>query len=90
MSGTHLNVLGISLISCSHVPLTGCHRDGCCNTGDKDQYSHVIYAKVTQDFLDSSFQQGIDLIRHHLNIGLKAYKLAIYGVAAFSPKTDRS
>jgi len=57
-----LNVLGTSLISCSYDPLTGYFRDGCCNTNENDQGSHVICAKVTQAFLDFSIQQGNDLV----------------------------
>lgn len=56
------NVLGTSLIPCSYDPLTGYFRDGCCNTNEKDQGSHVICAKVTQTFLDFSVQQGNDLV----------------------------
>lgn len=56
------NVLGTDLFSCSYDPLTGYFRDGCCNTNENDQGSHVICAKVTQAFLDFSVQQGNDLI----------------------------
>lgn len=56
------NVLGTPLIPCSHDPLTGYFRDGCCHTDKKDQGSHVICTKVTQAFLDFSIQQGNDLI----------------------------
>jgi len=62
MNEAPLNVLGTPLLSCSYDPLTGYYRDGCCNTDEKDQGSHVICAKVTQEFLDFSFQQGNDLI----------------------------
>jgi uncharacterized protein (DUF2237 family) len=56
------NVLGTPLIPCSYDPLTGYFRDGCCNTNEQDQGSHVICAKVTQPFLDFSRQQGNDLV----------------------------
>ena len=62
MNQAPLKVLGTPLRSCSYDPLTGYYRDGCCNTDEKDQGSHVICAKVTQEFLDFSFQQGNDLI----------------------------
>lgn len=62
MNEAPLNVLGAPLLSCSYDPLTGYYRDGCCNTDEKDQGSHVICAKITQEFLDFSFQQGNDLI----------------------------
>lgn len=57
-----LNVLGTALVPCSYDPLTGYFRDGCCNTDEHDRGSHVICAKVTQEFLDFSLQQGNDLI----------------------------
>ena len=57
-----LNVLGTALVPCSYDPLTGYFRDGCCNTDENDRGSHVICAKVTQEFLDFSLQQGNDLI----------------------------
>jgi len=57
-----LNVLGTSLVSCSYDPLTGYFRDGCCNTDEHDRGSHVICAKVSQEFLDFSLRQGNDLI----------------------------
>ena len=62
MNEVPLNVLGTPLVSCSLDPLTGYYRDGCCNTDDRDQGSHVICAKVTQAFLDFSLAQGNDLI----------------------------
>ena len=62
MNEAPLNVLGTPLLSCSYDPLTGYYRDGCCNTDEKDQGSHVICAKVPQEFLDFSSQQGNDLI----------------------------
>jgi hypothetical protein len=57
-----LNVLGTSLVPCSYDPLTGYFRDGCCNTDEHDRGSHVICAKVSQEFLDFSLRQGNDLI----------------------------
>ena len=30
------NVLGEPIASCSHDPITGFFRDGCCNTGPSD------------------------------------------------------
>jgi uncharacterized protein (DUF2237 family) len=62
MNIVSLNVLGTSLVPCSYDPLTGYFRDGCCNTDDNDQGSHVVCAKMTQEFLDFSFKQGNDLI----------------------------
>ncbi len=57
-----LNVLGKALVPCSYDPLTGYFRDGCCNTDEHDRGSHVICAKVSQEFLDFSLRQGNDLI----------------------------
>ena len=62
MNNSALNVMGTPLVPCSFDPLTGYHRDGCCNTDHHDQGSHVICAKVTQAFLDHSLEQGNDLI----------------------------
>ena len=57
-----LNVLGTALVPCSYDPLTGCYRDGCCNTDEDDHGSHVVCAIMTQAFLDFSLQRGNDLI----------------------------
>jgi uncharacterized protein len=62
MSQNALNVLGQALVPCSYDPLTGYYRDGCCNTDEHDQGSHVVCAKVTQAFLDFSWARGNDLI----------------------------
>ncbi len=62
MNNDSLNVLGTALVPCSYDPLTGYFRDGCCNTDENDRGSHVICAKVSQEFLDFSLRQGNDLI----------------------------
>ncbi len=62
MNKDSLNVLGTTLVPCSYDPLTGYFRDGCCNTDEHDRGSHVICAKVSQEFLDFSLRQGNDLI----------------------------
>ena len=56
-----LNVLGTPLQACSYDPLTGYFRDGCCNTASEDSGSHVICARVTEDFLQFSLKVGNDL-----------------------------
>ncbi len=61
MSLQALNVLGSALVPCSYDPLTGFYRDGCCKTDEHDAGSHVICAKVTQEFLDFSVAVGNDL-----------------------------
>ena len=61
MSLQALNVLGAALVPCSYDPLTGFYRDGCCKTDAHDAGSHVICAKLTQEFLDFSISVGNDL-----------------------------
>ena len=56
------NVLGGELLSCSYDPVTGFYRDGCCRTGEDDQGTHVVCARVTQAFLDFSVARGNDLV----------------------------
>lgn len=56
------NVLGTELEPCSTEPLTGFYRDGCCRTGSDDAGLHVVCARVTQEFLDFSKEQGNDLM----------------------------
>ena len=70
-----LNVLGSALVPCSYDPLTGFYRDGCCKTDEHDAGSHVICAKVTQEFLDFSVNAGNDLSTprpQYRFVGLKA------------------
>lgn len=57
-----LNVLGGPLKPCSHDPLTGYFRDGCCNTEARDHGLHVVCAQVTDAFLRFSLNRGNDLI----------------------------
>jgi len=61
MSMQTRNILGSALVPCSYDPLTGFYRDGCCKTDAHDAGSHVICAKVTQEFLDFSVTVGNDL-----------------------------
>jgi uncharacterized protein (DUF2237 family) len=56
-----VNVLGGELQPCSHDPLTGYYRDGCCNTADGDFGSHTICVEVNQDFLEYTRFRGNDL-----------------------------
>jgi len=75
MSMQAVNVLGSALVPCSYDPLTGFYRDGCCKTDAHDAGSHVICAKVTQEFLDFSISVGNDLSTprpEHRFTGLKA------------------
>jgi len=57
-----LNVWGEDLVPCSYDPLTGFFRDGCCQTDEDDHGTHVICARVTQEFLIFSLQCGNDLM----------------------------
>jgi uncharacterized protein len=59
---TARNVLGRELADCSHDPLTGFFRNGCCQTGPQDTASHTVCAVLTADFLQFSFTRGNDLI----------------------------
>ena len=56
-----LNVYGKPLESCSHDPVTGFFRDGCCNTGPADAGSHTVCAVMTDEFLAYSKYLGNDL-----------------------------
>jgi uncharacterized protein (DUF2237 family) len=60
-----LNVLGKSLSPCSSGPgakTTGFFRTGFCTTGPTDTGTHVVCARVTDEFLQYSKSQGNDLI----------------------------
>jgi len=58
---TATNVLGSALASCSTSPMTGWHRDGCCNTDAQDRGLHTVCAVVTAEFLAFSQSAGNDL-----------------------------
>jgi uncharacterized protein (DUF2237 family) len=55
------NVLGSELKPCSHQPLTGFFRDGCCHTSDEDLGAHTVCAVMTAEFLAFSKAAGNDL-----------------------------
>jgi len=57
-----LNVLGGPINACSHDPVTGWYRDGCCNTDENDFGSHTVCAVVTDEFLVWLQASGNDLI----------------------------
>ena len=69
MPAPSLNALGGPLVSCSHDPLTGWFRDGCCNTDERDHGSHTVCAVLTQEFLEFIQLQGNDLITPHPELG---------------------
>lgn len=56
-----LNVLGTPLRPCSHDPVTGWFRDGCCNTESGDRGLHTICARVTASFLEYLVRAGNNL-----------------------------
>lgn len=56
-----VNVFGEKLIACSHDPITGFFRDGCCNTNDQDFGSHTICIETSETFLEFSRFKGNDL-----------------------------
>ena len=56
-----LNVFGTPLESCSHDPLTGFYRDGCCHTGPDDLGVHTVCVVATEAFLAFSREVGNDL-----------------------------
>ena len=56
-----VNVVGGALLTCSHDPLTGFYRDGCCGTGPEDEGSHTVCAVMTREFLEFSLLAGNDL-----------------------------
>jgi uncharacterized protein (DUF2237 family) len=62
LMGRARNVLGGELKPCSLDPLTGFHRDGCCQTGPGDVGLHLLCAQVTAEFLEYSRSRGNDLI----------------------------
>lgn len=55
------NVLGSVLQACSHDPLTGWRRDGCCSSGAGDHGVHVVCAVMDERFLEFSKKNGNDL-----------------------------
>ncbi len=55
------NIFGQPLIACSHEPLTGYFRDGCCNTDKTDQGVHTVCIVATEEFLAFSKAAGNDL-----------------------------
>lgn len=58
---TAKNVLGTPLEPCSHDPLTGFYRNGCCDTGREDVGLHLVCIKATAEFLEFSARAGNDL-----------------------------
>ena len=55
------NIFGQPLIACSHNPLTGYFRDGCCHTDETDLGVHTVCIVATKEFLTFSKAAGNDL-----------------------------
>ena len=70
-----MNVLGSPLTSCSHDPVTGYFRDGCCNTGPSDRGLHTVCAIMTDAFLEYSKAAGNDLSTPHPEFGFPGLKV---------------
>ena len=68
------NVFGEKLEDCSHEPLTGWFRDGCCNTDSADDGLHTVCVKVNNKFLEWCKLAGNDLITPHPEFGFPGLK----------------
>lgn len=69
-----INVLGGELLPCSHAPLTGFFRDGCCNTSPADQGSHTVCIQASKEFLEYSRFRGNDLSTPYPEFGFPGVK----------------
>jgi uncharacterized protein (DUF2237 family) len=74
MADDDKNVLGGTLVPCSHSPRTGFYRDGCCNTGPEDVGLHVVCAQVTAAFLAFARERGNDLVTPAPEFGFPGLK----------------
>ena len=81
------NVLGTELQDCSHDPLTGYYRNGCCDTGPGDMGVHTVCAIMTEEFLAFSKEAGNDLSTPMPEYGFTGLKPVISG--AFAPLAGR-
>ena len=57
-----LNVLGGELRACCFDPLTGYYRDGSCRSAGDDAGTHLVCARMTEEFLAFSLDRGNDLV----------------------------
>ena len=55
------SILNEELQVCSKDPMTGFTRDGYCRTNSNDSGSHLVCAKMDQQFLDYTKSKGNDL-----------------------------
>ncbi|MDC6350300.1 DUF2237 domain-containing protein [Zeaxanthinibacter sp. PT1] len=56
-----LNIFEKPLQPCCTDPMTGYFRDGYCRTMAGDTGTHVVCAKMTEEFLDFTAKRGNDL-----------------------------
>jgi uncharacterized protein len=68
------NVLNKKLQPCCFEPLTGFYRDGYCKTNAEDVGTHVVCAKVTDEFLQFTLSRGNDLITPNLRYNFPGLK----------------
>lgn len=71
MKDPSINVLGAPLQSCSHDPVTGFFRNGCCDTSPEDRGRHTVCALMTAEFLAMSKYLGNDLSTPRPEFGFK-------------------
>jgi len=69
-----INMLGESLQPCSHDPLTGFVRNGCCEAHVGDVGSHTVCAVMTAEFLEFSKAKGNDLSTSRPEFGFEGLK----------------
>ncbi|MEJ7711879.1 MAG: DUF2237 domain-containing protein [Pyrinomonadaceae bacterium] len=55
------NVMGGELAVCCTASMTGCYRNGKCDTGAEDHGVHTVCVEVTAEFLEFSRSRGNDL-----------------------------
>lgn len=68
------NVTGGPLAPCSHDPLTGWFRDGCCTADPSDGGRHHVCAVLTAEFLAFSASAGNDLMTPRPDYGFPGLK----------------
>lgn len=69
-----VNVLGGELADCSHDPVTGFFRTGCCSTGPMDAGGHTVCVALTAEFLAFSKRRGNDLSTPRPEFGFPGLK----------------
>jgi uncharacterized protein (DUF2237 family) len=74
MTSQAKNVLGEPLQDCSHDPLTGWKRNGCCETGEGDMGVHTVCIRATAEFLRFSRDAGNDLSTSRPEYGFPGLK----------------